>query len=68
MPLSGLLTKSFHLAVILGNLLRLTFSWLLRGAFQRPAPQNAPKRILVLAYTAVGDSIFLLPALQALRR
>lgn len=67
-PAHGFWTKAAHLTVILGNLLRLAFSYLRHGAFRRPDLPVQPRRILVLAYTAVGDFIFLLPALRELRR
>ena len=60
--------KTAHLAIILANLARLSVSWLGRAGWKKASPPSAPRRILVLAYTAVGDFIFLLPALEELRR
>ena len=60
--------KIFHVAIILANLVRLAASWLRHAGWRKVVAPSAPARILVLAYTAVGDFIFLLPALEELRR
>ncbi len=37
-------------------------------ATPRPAPTGRPRRVLVLGYGAVGDTVFFLPFLEALKR
>lgn len=37
-------------------------------AAPRPAPAGRPRRVLVLGYAAVGDAIFFLPFLEALKK
>lgn len=65
---AGFWPKAYHLGLILFNLLRLSLSWLRHAAFRSAPAPDAPQRILVLAYTAVGDFIYLMPALRELRR
>lgn len=61
------LLKAIHLASILLNLGRLAVSRLAHAA-RDPGPASArPTRILILAYTAVGDFVFLIPTLRVLR-
>lgn len=46
------------------SLLETALLW----AAPRPAPEDKPRRVLVLGYGAVGDTVFLLPLLEALKK
>ncbi|MBI4347867.1 MAG: glycosyltransferase family 9 protein [Elusimicrobia bacterium] len=64
-PRRSLLSKAAEAADILCRTLRLVVS--LPFSAEGPVPAE-PRRVVVLAYGAVGDTIFFLPALEALRK
>lgn len=59
-----MIERFLKMASFAGSYAALLLRWPLRAA--APA-EAAPRRILVLGYSAIGDFLFMVPALQALR-